>query len=108
MASSPPFSDSDSDKNSEKSPLVHGPSYRKTLRLTSDQIVRFLHVHCLRSFQLSETFLQLTLPLQHGMNEAEFCIVTKYQGSARCKCNIFLWRYDDKIVISDIDGTITK
>ena len=43
-----------------------------------------------------------------GLNEAEFCIVTKYQGSATCKCNIFLWRYDDKIVISDIDGTITK
>jgi LNS2 (Lipin/Ned1/Smp2) len=52
--------------------------------------------------------IQKTLPLQMGLNEAEFCIVTKYQGSATCKCNIFLWRYDDKIVISDIDGTITK
>lgn len=24
------------------------------------------------------------------------------------KCHIFLWRHTDKLVISDIDGTITK
>lgn len=56
----------------------------------------------------SVRYFQRKLPLQYGANEAEFCIVTKYQGSARCRCHIFLWRYDDKIVISDVDGTITK
>lgn len=37
-----------------------------------------------------------------------FSVTTAYQGTTRCKCNVFRWRYDDKIVISDIDGTITK
>jgi len=30
------------------------------------------------------------------------------QGTTRCSCNVFVWHYKDKIVISDIDGTITK
>lgn len=42
------------------------------------------------------------------MNEMVFSVTTAYQGTTRCKCNVFRWRYDDKIVISDIDGTITK
>lgn len=35
-------------------------------------------------------------------------MTTAYQGTTRCKCHIYKWRWDDKIVISDIDGTITK
>lgn len=46
--------------------------------------------------------------LQEGTNEVVFSVTTAYQGTTRCKCNIYKWRYDDKIVISDIDGTITK
>ncbi len=30
------------------------------------------------------------------------------QGTAACSAKIFLWNYYDRIVISDIDGTITK
>ena len=37
-----------------------------------------------------------------------FSVTTAYQGTTRCKCHIYRWRWDDKIVISDIDGTITK
>ncbi|KAK7576591.1 hypothetical protein V9T40_012877 [Parthenolecanium corni] len=62
--------------------------YRKTLRLTSKQIEG--------------------LNLQSGANEIVFSVTTAYQGTTRCKCTLFLWRHDDKIVISDIDGTITK
>jgi phosphatidate phosphatase LPIN len=29
-------------------------------------------------------------------------------GTARCTCNIFVWGQQERIVISDIDGTITK
>lgn len=29
-------------------------------------------------------------------------------GSNTCKCNVFRWNHTDKVVISDIDGTITK
>ncbi|XP_052124373.1 phosphatidate phosphatase LPIN3 isoform X2 [Frankliniella occidentalis] len=62
--------------------------YRKTLRLSSEQIAQ--------------------LNLQEGTNEVVFSVTTAYQGTTRCKCNIYKWKYDDKIVISDIDGTITK
>ena len=31
-----------------------------------------------------------------------------FQGTSVAKCHIFLWRHTDKLVISDIDGTITK
>lgn len=62
--------------------------YRKSLRLTSEQIE--------------------SLNLQEGMNEVEFSVTTAYQGTSRCKCYIFRWKHDDKVVISDIDGTITK
>jgi len=62
--------------------------YRKTLRLSSDQIA--------------------SLNLNEGANEVVFSVTTAYQGTTRCKCHIYKWRYDDKVVISDIDGTITK
>ena len=35
-------------------------------------------------------------------------MTTAYQGTSRCKCYLFRWKYTDKVVISDIDGTITK
>ncbi|KAK7867308.1 hypothetical protein R5R35_002128 [Gryllus longicercus] len=66
----------------------HTDKYRKTLRLSSDQISR--------------------LKLHEGGNEVVFSVTTAYQGTTRCKCHIYKWRFDDKIVISDIDGTITK
>lgn len=42
------------------------------------------------------------------MNEVEFSVTTAYQGTTRCQCHLYKWKWDDKIVISDIDGTITK
>lgn len=68
--------------------LTSSDKYRKTLRLTSEQIA--------------------SLNLRDGANEVEFSVTTAYQGTSRCKCFLFKWRYDDKIVVSDIDGTITK
>ena len=62
--------------------------HKKNLRLTSDQIT--------------------SLNLLEGPNDAVFSVTTAYQGTTRCKCQIYLWNFDDKIVISDIDGTITK
>ena len=62
--------------------------YRKVLRISSEQIKN--------------------LYLVQGRNEVVFSVTTAYQGTTRCKCSIYLWRYDDKIVVSDIDGTITK
>jgi len=51
---------------------------------------------------------QAKLNLREGSNEIVFSVTTAYQGTCHCKCFLFKWRYDDKIVISDIDGTITK
>lgn len=62
--------------------------FRKTLRLSSQQIEM--------------------LNLKSGMNEVEFSVTTAYQGTSRCKCYLFKWKHSDKVVISDIDGTITK
>lgn len=69
----------------------HHPSphtYRKSLRLSSDQIA--------------------SLKLKQGPNDVTFSITTQYQGTCRCEGTIYLWNWDDKVIISDIDGTITK
>ncbi|XP_011869441.1 PREDICTED: phosphatidate phosphatase LPIN3 isoform X3 [Vollenhovia emeryi] len=89
--------DSDSNHNEPagiKIPVERRPyyesteKYRKTLRLSSEQIA--------------------SLDLKDGANEVVFSVTTAYQGTKRCKCHIYKWKWDDKIVISDIDGTITK
>jgi len=61
---------------------------KKTLRLDSEQLAK--------------------LNLRPGSNEAQFSVTTAFQGTTRCKCHIYLWKHTDKVVISDIDGTITK
>ncbi|XP_042531293.1 phosphatidate phosphatase LPIN2 isoform X1 [Dipodomys spectabilis] len=63
-------------------------SYKKSLRLSSDQIAK--------------------LKLHDGPNDVVFSITTQYQGTCRCAGTIYLWNWNDKIIISDIDGTITK
>ncbi|NXH10732.1 LPIN3 phosphatase, partial [Bucco capensis] len=87
--------------SSDDEPLCHGdmlamdvpaqkpqPTYKKSLRLSSEQIGR--------------------LNLQDGPNQVAFSVTTQYQGTCRCEATIYLWNWDDKVVISDIDGTITK
>uniref|UniRef100_A0A3P8UDK4 phosphatidate phosphatase n=1 Tax=Cynoglossus semilaevis TaxID=244447 RepID=A0A3P8UDK4_CYNSE len=63
-------------------------SYKKSLRLSSDQIAK--------------------LKLRDGANDVTFSITTQYQGTCRCQGTIYLWSWEDKVIISDIDGTITK
>ncbi|XP_041420994.1 phosphatidate phosphatase LPIN1 isoform X4 [Xenopus laevis] len=65
-----------------------GMTYKKTLRLTSDQLK--------------------SLKLKNGPNDVVFSVTTQYQGTSRCEGTIYLWNWDDKIIISDIDGTITR
>ncbi|NXH43387.1 LPIN3 phosphatase, partial [Dicaeum eximium] len=68
-----------------KKPL---PTFKKSLRLSSEQIGR--------------------LNLQDGPNAVAFSVTTQYQGTCRCEATIYLWNWNEKVVISDIDGTITK
>uniref|UniRef100_A0A671MUV8 phosphatidate phosphatase n=1 Tax=Sinocyclocheilus anshuiensis TaxID=1608454 RepID=A0A671MUV8_9TELE len=65
-----------------------GHCYRKTLRLSSEQLA--------------------SLHLKDGPNDVVFSVTTQYQGTCRCEGTLYLWNWDDKIVISDIDGTITR
>ncbi|OAX85427.1 hypothetical protein ACJ72_00198 [Emergomyces africanus] len=58
-------------------------NYAKTLRLTSDQLK--------------------ALNLKPGANEMAFSV-----NKATCPATMYLWNYKVPIVISDIDGTITK
>uniref|UniRef100_A0A672T2A5 phosphatidate phosphatase n=1 Tax=Sinocyclocheilus grahami TaxID=75366 RepID=A0A672T2A5_SINGR len=50
----------------------------------------------------------LSLQLKDGPNDVVFSVTTQYQGTCRCEGTIYLWNWDDKIIISDIDGTITR
>lgn len=58
-------------------------NYAKTLRLTSDQLK--------------------ALSLKAGLNTMSFSV-----NRATCQASMYYWTYDVPIVISDIDGTITK
>ena len=58
-------------------------NYAKTLRLTSDQLK--------------------ALNLKPGSNSMSFSV-----NRATCQASMFYWTYDVPVVISDIDGTITK
>ncbi|THH19909.1 hypothetical protein EW146_g1340 [Bondarzewia mesenterica] len=60
--------------------------FAKTLRLTSDQLK--------------------TLDLHLGANTITFSLSAS--GVAACTARIFVWESTDHIVVSDIDGTITK
>ncbi|XP_028578394.2 phosphatidate phosphatase LPIN1 isoform X2 [Podarcis muralis] len=84
-ASSQPFASS---ANPGHLPLLSGVGYKKTLRLSSEQLK--------------------SLNLKNGPNDVIFSVTTQYQGTCRCEGTIYLWNWDDKVIISDIDGTITR
>lgn len=60
-------------------------TYFKTLRLTSDQLKQ--------------------MKLHYGENQLVFKL---HEGTSQTTSNLFLWKSTTPIVISDIDGTITK
>lgn len=76
------------DVASKKSNLGSQKMYAKTLRLTSDQLK--------------------SLNLRKGANTITFSVTSSYSGVATCTARIFLWESSHHIVVSDIDGTITK
>ncbi|EFO19745.1 lipin 3 [Loa loa] len=67
---------------------IEFPKYIRSLRLSSDKLKK--------------------LGLRKGANEARFSITTKFQGTTWCSCHIYLYKWTERLVISDIDGTITK
>ncbi|KAJ1766569.1 lipin Ned1 [Coemansia sp. RSA 986] len=65
--------------------LARNMHYAKALRLTSDQLK--------------------SLELRRGANDVKFLVAS---NNVYCKARISMRQYDTQIVISDIDGTITK
>ena len=66
-------------------------------------------IHSVREcYHICYLYLQKQLNLQPGQNEVVFSVTTQYQGTKRCQSHIYLWKHNDKIIVSDIDGTITK
>jgi len=49
-----------------------------------------------------------SMMLRLGKNEIKFYVNSRFQGTQEIVANIWLWPYDAKIVISDVDGTITR
>ncbi|EJD01525.1 LNS2-domain-containing protein [Fomitiporia mediterranea MF3/22] len=78
--------DVDVRSNDEIKPSKPKKRFAKTLRLTSDQLKQ--------------------LELKPGMNSITFSLSAS--GAAACTASIFLWESTDSVVVSDIDGTITK
>lgn len=76
-----PLSEDDSDDNLP-------PDFIELLRLSSDKLK--------------------SLGLELGENELRFSITTRFQGTSWCASNIYLYKWYEQLVISDIDGTITK
>ena len=65
------------DEESDESDQNLGKRFRKTIRLTSDQLKK--------------------LNLKRGSNDVEFSVTTAFQGTTRCKCHIYLWHHSDKV-----------
>ncbi|SBS83227.1 HAD superfamily protein, putative [Plasmodium ovale curtisi] len=62
--------------------------YRKSLRPTSEQLQ--------------------SLNLKEGANTITFLVTSSLQGTKSITGTIYLWKKNAKIVISDVDGTITR
>lgn len=81
-------------KHSEKmpSPELYGEEgelmYIKSLRPTMEQLQ--------------------SLNLREGRNEIKFIVTSRLQGTQEISSNIYLWDHNTKLVISDVDGTITR
>ncbi|KAJ3097007.1 hypothetical protein HDU97_005343 [Phlyctochytrium planicorne] len=76
------------EKEMEKPKRSRPLGFKKTLRLTSEQLK--------------------TLNLKKGVNTITFSVTSRLQGTASCTSKIFFWDHDVNVVISDVDGTITK
>lgn len=88
MTSNTPISTTSTVNSSKKSCSTGSRQFIKSLRLPS---------HLLKK-----------LNLKPGVNTISYTVNTRLQGTATCQSRIFLWRSDARVVISDIDGTITK
>lgn len=72
-----------------------------------DKIIKIEKSRLSKNINLSSNKLKL-LNLKPGLNEIRFILDGIEKGRKSTVANIFLWDSNVKLVISDIDGTITK
>ncbi|KAG0574483.1 hypothetical protein KC19_VG265400 [Ceratodon purpureus] len=60
-----------------------------------------------RSFLPSSQMLS-SLNLKEGSNRITFTFFTRVLGKQQVDARIYLWKWNTRVVISDVDGTITK
>lgn len=76
-------------KDEQVSETITEPDrFVKSTRLTPEQIAK--------------------LGLKEGANKISYSVTTSLQGTTKLVSYIHLFRWDDRLIISDIDGTITK
>jgi LNS2 (Lipin/Ned1/Smp2)/lipin, N-terminal conserved region/Lipin/Ned1/Smp2 multi-domain protein middle domain len=85
--------------------VLHAAEREQLLQLQDEQMTPMFDPHNSR-FSLTPTSEVLAeLDLRPGPNAIRFIVEA---SSAEVDCRIFLWGPDTKIVISDVDGTITR
>lgn len=52
--------------------------------------------------------MKKSLNLRRGKNSLSFTVTSSFAGKATCNAHMYFWKHNVPIVISDIDGTITK
>ncbi|KAG8374288.1 hypothetical protein BUALT_Bualt11G0115900 [Buddleja alternifolia] len=89
----------DSETVSENQPLVKTPTARVATESPRKQILRT---------NVPTTDQIASLNLKEGQNMVNFVFSTRVLGSQKVEAHIYLWKWNTRIVISDVDGTITK
>lgn len=84
--------DKEKEKEKEKENKEHPPMMKTIIK---------------KIYEFSDEQLK-NMKLNYGNNSLRFHVKSKLQGEQLQEVNIFLWDYNDKIIISDIDGTITR
>ncbi|KAK6152434.1 hypothetical protein DH2020_015069 [Rehmannia glutinosa] len=89
----------DSDSVSESQRTVTTPTARAATESPRKQIIRT---------NVPTTDQIASLNLKEGQNMVNFVFSTRVLGSQKVEAHIYLWKWNTRIVISDVDGTITK
>ncbi|WOL02790.1 hypothetical protein Cni_G11509 [Canna indica] len=84
-----------------------GPASRSTGKLEESDVPKAKN--CKKVQSLTPTSKELaSLNLKEGQNMVTFSFSTSVLGSQQVDARIYLWKWNTRIVISDVDGTITK
>ena len=75
-------------KEKKEAKAAKPPRKRRNTRLTSEELKM--------------------LDLKPGLNTVTYSYKSRVFGTQTLVCNLYLWDSEDKVVVSDIDGTITK